>query len=62
MSCDVNKSDLKKCPICGKEFIMYDPNWIYRFVYNGKTHTFCGWNCMRKFEKKYNINRRDKFK
>lgn len=53
-----NKGDLRKCPICGKEFIMYAPNWIYRIIHNGVTHTFCGWNCMRAFEKKYNIRRK----
>lgn len=39
----------RECPVCGKRFIMAESH-IYKKIFKYKTLTFCGWNCMRKFE------------
>lgn len=43
------------CDICGKEFYFNGETYLYKKVTGEgkktKTHYFCGWNCMRKYEK-----------
>lgn len=49
-----------KCAQCGKEFWFDGDEYIYKKnVKNGKENSkvlnFCGWNCMRKFEKEKEV-------
>lgn len=53
-------SQMYECPVCGREFYAPDSNmWgFYKFVRgnayeNYNRRLFCGWNCVRKWEKKY---------
>lgn len=39
------------CYLCGKEFLYTGCEYIYRRQNKGKRLLFCGWNCMRKWEK-----------
>ena len=50
------QSKVDVCPVCGKEFfIPVMGMWVYRRWDNRKEHWcfFCGWNCMRTFERRY---------
>lgn len=44
-----------RCVICGKEFVFDGEEYTYKkyMIKAGKHKTlyFCGWNCMRKYEK-----------
>lgn len=40
----------KKCPVCGKEFVLA-PYSIYKITVKGKVIYTCGWNCLRTLEK-----------
>ena len=45
--------EMNVCPVCKKEFYVYSGDWIYKKShYEKKTTYFCGWNCMREWEKK----------
>lgn len=56
------------CAVCGKHVErLYMDEWIYKkFVYGhkkdewAKTLYFCGWNCMRKYEKEQEVKRHGK--
>lgn len=39
-----------KCPVCGKEFAVYDwAHWAYKQKHTKKC--ICSWSCLRKAEK-----------
>ena len=42
---------IKKCPICGKEFV-HNPMSVYKIIFNNsktsKTKWYCGYTCWRK--------------
>lgn len=43
-------SHIFKCPVCGKEFAVYDwSEWAYKLKTNKKC--VCSWSCLRKSEK-----------
>ncbi len=43
---------LRTCPVCGKKFgSLAFEQWIYKIRVVDGTLFFCGWNCMRKYEK-----------
>ena len=48
---------LCNCDVCGREiFIPVVRYWAYKrsdHHHNGDSKYFCGWNCMRKYEKEY---------
>ena len=52
-----NFSKMCKCGVCGKDFfIPVVGYWVYKrenHLKDGNEIYFCGWNCMRKFEKEY---------
>lgn len=50
-----NKCPGGKCATCGKELKIssfMDTGYVYRRVYKGRRKWFCGWNCMRAFDRK----------
>ena len=52
-----NFSKLCNCAVCGKEvFIPVVGYWVYKkmdYMDDKEMKYFCGWNCMRKYEKEY---------
>lgn len=41
----------RKCPICGKTFLLYEETWVYkRRVKGDRTKYFCSYGCMTKFD------------
>lgn len=37
----------RKCPVCGKEFLMTE-KWVYKFVgLKGEKFCLCSWKCFR---------------
>jgi len=52
-----DKSVLCQCEVCGKNvFVPVIGMWTYKKAdhhANGNIKYFCGWNCMRKYEKAY---------
>jgi hypothetical protein len=54
---ETKKDKYETCPVCGKIFyIGMMTEWIYKkYDKNAKSYErrklFCGWNCMRKWEK-----------
>lgn len=60
-----NYSRMAKCAECGKEFFIPCVSyWTYRKpawrATHEKTVYFCGWNCMRKWEREQEEKRRAK--
>ena len=43
--------ELKKCPVCGKNFIKPQAN-LYRISVNGRIVDYCSYTCYRKEQKK----------
>ena len=42
----------RKCPICGKIFIIQDPKqYAYKRGYEHTPKIFCSWTCLRKYDK-----------
>lgn len=57
--------DWKKCPECGKPFLVGDVgNYAYkRYIsVNGCSHVayFCKWSCLRKFDQRYEETKKKK--
>ena len=46
----MNDFRVRLCPVCGGRFIPAAFH-VYKRIRAGKTYRFCGWNCMRRFEK-----------
>lgn len=48
------------CYTCKKEFDWLYPmdDYVYKKNHNGSTIYFCGWNCMRHFEKTHEVKKR----
>ena len=46
-------SRVRKCPVCGKRFFIYDPSdWAYKRV--GKHITYvCSWTCLREYDRQH---------
>lgn len=41
----------RKCPICGKPFLLYEETWVYkRRINSERTKYFCSYGCMNKFD------------
>ena len=41
----------RKCPICGKVFLLYEDSWVYKRKINSeRTKYFCSYGCMNKFD------------
>lgn len=40
----------RKCPVCGKVFILIDEGWVYKRIQGHKAMHFCSWGCMCKHE------------
>ena len=63
----MNDDDLvgreRKCPVCGKVFILVDDEWAYKRVQGHKQMYFCSWGCMGKYDntrpKKVAIDQRE---
>ena len=53
----------RKCPVCGKVFILVDDEWAYKRVHGHKQMYFCSWGCMGKYDntrpKKVAIDQRE---
>ena len=44
----------RKCPMCGKVFLLYEETWVYkRRLSHDSTKYFCSWHCLQKFEKEH---------
>lgn len=44
----------KKCPVCKKMFMVYDPNaYAFKITKNGQHVPVCSWGCLRYYEKKH---------
>lgn len=42
----------RKCPVCGKTFIMPDAEqWAYRVTDGRKKRSYCSWHCLREYER-----------
>ena len=41
----------RKCPVCGKVFILVDEGWAYRRIQGHKAMYFCSWGCLCKYER-----------
>ena len=42
------------CPVCQKEFVVYDESWAFTGHLDTNKHRkvwFCSWGCMRKYER-----------
>lgn len=39
------------CPECGKDFLVFDPEWVYRSGKGKGARLFCSWKCLRSWEK-----------
>ena len=50
---DLDNFDYKDkiCPVCGKKFIMYSSQWVYKRFYIDAELVFCSWKCLRAWEK-----------
>ena len=63
----MNDDDLvgreRKCPVCGKVFILVDDEWAYKRIQGHKAMYFCSWGCMGKYDntrpKKVAIDQRE---
>ena len=45
--------DERKCPVCGKTFIVNDVDaWVYKIDYKKRKKTVCSYHCMREIQKK----------
>ena len=48
------------CFQCGKEVErMFMDEYLYKKKHQDRTIYFCGWNCMRKFEKEKEVKKRE---
>ena len=51
---------VKICPACGRKFVLYTPEWVYKIRYRDKLTHYCSWSCYRKVrygkEEKEKIN------
>ena len=44
----------KKCPVCKKMFMVYDPTaYAFKIKKNGQHVPVCSWGCLRHYEKKH---------
>lgn len=54
----------RKCPVCGKEFILRNDEWAFKRVNGNRTKYFCSWHCLQAFvqehPKKVAVETRDK--
>ena len=50
MNVDVFAGRERKCPVCGKEFLLSQYN-IYKTVYRGKRRDYCSYTCFRVAQK-----------
>lgn len=42
----------KKCVVCGKRFVVYDPNeYVFKRHISGTDRYFCSWSHIREFDK-----------
>lgn len=39
----------RKCPVCGKMFILNDEGWAYKRIQGHKQKYFCSWHCLQAF-------------
>ena len=51
MEYDIFEDRLRKCPVCGKEFIM-PPENVYKLVVKGKVVHYCSYTCFRVIQKR----------
>lgn len=41
------------CPVCGKNFICYPKEHVYKRVSSQCIKYFCSWSCLRAYEKDF---------
>lgn len=55
-----NGGYLRTCPSCKKQFgSLAFETWIYKINEPRQTLYFCGWNCMRAYEKARDAKRKE---
>ena len=40
----------RKCPVCGKVFILADEEWAYKRIRDHRAKYFCSWGCLCRYE------------
>ena len=50
---------VRKCPVCGKEFILSAEN-IYKARIKGEVKHLCSWGCVRELEREKEAEKKSK--